>query len=362
MTIPEFRFDYDTYLHVSLHPILEVEIAIRHTYLHHREQLQQLWAARERACELADPAGVIDGAELLGDVFFEAVDHGLDPHYLLDQHAERLHETEYAALSAALQSLACEWYDRIAAFAPTLPAASRFRLVDLSWRNDLTELLKWWRDRERLQVAQRKPQTRECEDADGKYYRTEAPPAMPARTPRRRPHDNFAIYDTDEADVTVDGRALQSKLLLSIDTERAIDNFPDIVDAFAAALGVKQARANLLRLEQGVLPTFEPLQGSDYNSLMARQLGSFEMRPRSDRYEPRLIGIICWDLHNLHGLKLDDARKRVGELLIPEGASVPDATLTRVRGYYDRVREEILAGKLLRWTERGAKKRAPKAG
>jgi hypothetical protein len=359
---PEFSFDHDTYLHVSLHAILEVETAIRHTYLHHREQLQQLWTARERARELAEPAGVIDGVELLGDVFFEAVDHELDPQCLLDEHAERLHETEYAALRAALETLSGEWYARIAACAPTLPAANKFRLRDLSWRNDLAALLGWWRHRERLQASQRVPQTRECEDEDGKLFLTEAPPDMPARPPRRRPYDNFALYDADAHEVTVDGRALQGKLLLAVDTTRAIGNFQDIVDQLAAALAGKQAWANWELLQQGILPAFEPLRAADFNTLMSRQRDSFEVRPRHDRYEPRLIGLVCWDLHNMEGLTIDEACERTGALLVSEAASVPATMVARIRRYYNQVREDILAGKLLPWNERSVKKRQSVAG
>ena len=337
--------DQDLYYLVSLHAIIEIEVAIRHTWLNNRSELEALREVRTRAEELAKDVPIPSAGERIADMFFDAVELECSPKNLLDDSTD-LDQNEYDAMEAALKALWKEQYRKILKIGKYLPAANRFRLGDLSWQNHLPSLLEWRIFIDNAQPHEIGPQTRV--DESGMKYIECIGRSMPARIPCARAHDNFAIYDADADNVTVNGQQLQGCVLVMVDTNRQINNFYDIVDTFGAQLGLKQSMYEWRQLENGILPNIESLSVFDYNRRLKRQRDSFEIQPRKDRAEAMLKGLICWDLHNIEKKKLDDACEDVGLMIENEEVEHCDA----VRANYNTVRQHIRAGKLLQWKQR----------
>jgi hypothetical protein len=345
--------DSDLYTAVSLHSILEIEVAIRHIWLHHRKDLEAMRTVRVRAAELAKEIPVPDAGELMADVFFEAVELKRSPRHLIGQYTSSLDDNEFDLVNTALRSLWQEHHQEVLRIAANFPGTERFRLADLSWENDLPSLLDWCQFMRTAQPHEVGWQERI--DEDGNKYKAYISIAMPARVPRERPYDNFIIYDADVDNVTVNGRTMHGASLLVVNTGREIDNFEDIVDSFGAHLGGKQAIENLRLLHNGILPTVEALSVFDYNRKLARQRDRFEVPPRRDRPEIMLKGLICWDLHKREGKKIDDACSEVGLILGYSPDMLPEEERGRIRNNYNSVRRQIQEGKLLPWDQRGAK-------
>ncbi len=349
--------DSELYNAVALHSILALEVAIRHTWLNHRKGLEALRFVRARADQLADNVPVTDAGELISDVFFEAIELKCSPRQLLGHYTTSLDDDEYDAVNTAMRALWQEQHKDVMRIAARLPAAERFRLSDLSWRNDLLSLLDWCIFMRTAQPHEIGEQERE--DEHGNKYIEFISVAMPARVPRGPRHDNFAIYDTEVDEVSVNGRTIHNALFLMVDTGREIKNFDDIVDSFGVHLGSKQSMENWRQLQKGILPTFEALSVFDYNRKLARQRDGFEVLPRRDRPENMLKGLVCWDAHNLEGKTIDEACDDVGLVMGYEKKSLPEKEYDRIRNNYNDVRKQINAGKLLPWKQRTVKKNRP---
>jgi hypothetical protein len=343
---------------VALHSVLELEVAIRHAWLYHRADLETLREVRTRADELAEDVPMTDAGELLANTFFEAIELRCSPRHLLAEYSW-MNDDEFRASDIVLRKLWDERRRRVFAIDATLPAAQQFRLGDLSWENDLPDLLHWCIFMATAQPHEIGPQERV--DEDGKKYITHITVSMPARVPRRRAYDNFYIYDADVDEVIVNGQRLRGKMMLMVDAERQIDNFPDIIDAFGGSLGSKQAWANWQGLQNGILPTIESLSVYDHNRRLARQRDSFEVRPRSDRPENMLKGLICWDLHKINKMKIEQACDEVGLILSCGREHLPEVVKNGIRTNYDRARKQIEAGKLLPWSELTARSKPRKS-
>jgi hypothetical protein len=345
--------DSDLYHIVALHSILALEVTIRHTWLNHRKDLEALRSARARANELAKNISVPDAGELIADVFFEAVELKCSPRHLLHQYTTSLEDEEYDVVSTAMRALWQEQRKEVMQIAAKLPAAERFRLSDLSWQNDLRSLLAWCvfiRTAQPHEIGEQ-----EREDEHGNKYIEFISVAMPARAPRGLRYDNFAIYDAEVDEVSVNGRRIHNASFLMVDTDREINNFDDIVDSFGVHLGSKQAMANWQMLQKGILPMFEALSVYNHNRKLVRQRDNFEVPPRRDRPESMLKGLICWDSHNLEGKTINKACDDVGLVMGYPENRLPDKEYERIRNNYNEVRKQIVAGKLLPWKERTVK-------
>lgn len=200
-----------------------------------------------------------------------------------------------------------------------------FRLADFSVQTDLMQLDSWWgyinsiRGRKEIGAAGRFSsigEPRWVAQDEGLWYSGDDAPtiepgdlvkctsglAIPVAIPIPVTARKLWPYDTDNDEVTVNGRSLQDKVMLAFEIEKPLPTMREIEQSLRAALRMARVRRFFSYTEQGIVRP-DLLSSDDDNEdgetrlkkLVPTQPEEHRLFKDVNSFRPMVLGLSCWD-------------------------------------------------------------------
>lgn len=336
----------DEHILSSLYLVLELEIAIRHAFVHHKTTLDRLRCIR---AEIADFCMRLDGrleSDWVAHIVLETVQTNETLLDRLPLPLPILSDNEVEVISSKICDVQADFYKDIQKISAEM-SEYEFLISDLSDKNDLMELFYWWnfisdeKNRMKYNLRGRNGDISFLANNEINTF------PMPCNRPKLKlAHEgNYEICIKGDEAGQEGEQHKNKKLLLSIDIDKNCHNFDEIIEKFKLELIKYQLEYNCQQMEsRGVKNLLTPIEMPNILKINSMEIKkSISRKFRKDHISIILTGLICWDLHVCNGLTIDAAYEAVANMYDEsiKNSDFQERAIRTINKNYNEVRERI---------------------